>query len=98
MGSVKWTSGGQAFLGAVATLLLGHAKVPGGGGRHNELWSGQSNGRQTDYESARHQPGTQPDQPDSINGKNPSCQRRPIDRPFRPEPAPGLHRLAGRTD
>jgi hypothetical protein len=29
MGSVKWTSGGQAFLGAVATLLLGHAKGPG---------------------------------------------------------------------
>jgi hypothetical protein len=99
MGSVKWTSGGQAFLGAVATLhIRSRQRSRVVADDTTDVRSGQSNGRQTDYESVRHQPGTQPDQPDSTNGKNPSCQRRPVNRPFRPEPAPGLHKLAGSED
>ena len=51
---------GQAFLRAIAALLSGHAAGPGWWWTHNGRRSGQSLGRQTDYESVRHQPRTQP--------------------------------------
>ncbi len=58
-------SADRPFLGAVATLLLGHAKGPGWWRTtQRSVRSGQSNGRQTDYESVRHQPRTQPGQSD----------------------------------
>jgi hypothetical protein len=59
----KRISGGQLSLGAVATLLLGHAegpRAPAG----DRTFASQTGGRQSTEESARRQPENQPDRSD----------------------------------
>ncbi len=75
--SFDWTSGGQAFLGAVATLLLGHAKDPGWW-RTTQRTFGQA--RATTDRQTTSQPVTSP-------GPNPADRTTPTARTFLPSTA-----------
>ena len=99
------TLGGQAFLGAVATLLLGHAAGPGWW-RTTQRASVRP-GRPTDRLRVSPSPAQDPTRLTGRHSKRHSFlpTARPTSRPLRPqtssllpEQARGLHKLAERTD
>ncbi len=103
--SFDWTVGGQAFLGAVATLLLGHAAGPGWW-RTTQRASVRP-GRPTDRLRVSPSPAQDPTRLTGRHSKRHSFlpTTRPTSRPLRPqtssrlpEQARGIHKLAERTD